>query len=637
MLTINKSFILFFLSHHYFYVLGILQVVPWKRFLQDNDEEGGSTNESATADSATSGTLPAVMLLGISSVVILCSISLYACDMRDRCRHQRILCQGRELDNDENLEEGVVDIFTEHGVNDKERDMTDNDGTSAFRMSHCDESPKEPRRFSHFSETLPPVLSSSTNDVDPYQESISRVSTLTASLVEGSTSLGECLEERLCRHKSNHSNSSTWRHDVTELSESHRLPQEEKALVQLVLTPERKRDRCKITESKDEFDLADKEQPMQFIETSYGPAIEIPKVYDDDSGYEEDCEGSSIDNSSMSTCSSLTDWSVKSLGSAEHSKLLGEECLKDDVQTPQKQTARELSMLPLELSPDRPGDDDGSEGQDSTISCRFLFNDEDEISAVMSCASTVTTSKEWPDLEVNKIDQREMTQKIEPECKKLKCLDVEEREQPPQNTGMSMPLPPAHIESAPPEEYLYIEGRKQLLPGPTDHVIMPLSKMEGSIQAEEYIRDIFFVPIIEGDASSKERKITEILGLEVCNASCAATHPAVAKILDKSPLKGRIFEGDFILKVNDIETTGFSSNDITDTVLFDDRNTMLLGNDDGSIDEQKDEQSVYRMVKLTIMSSRMEEGSSSSGKSNGESTIGGDDLLLDKADSMAEF
>jgi len=101
------------------------------------------------------------------------------------------------------------------------------------------------------------------------------------------------------------------------------------------------------------------------------------------------------------------------------------------------------------------------------------------------------------------------------------------------------------------------------------------------------------------------------LGLHLSNATCPVTHPTVEHVNETSPLLGRVFHGDFVLRVNGIETAGLTAD-------------QVLKQFQGAAHDAK-EQVTSRMVKLTIMSSRPD------GASDSEETVD-----LDLCDSAME-
>ena len=71
--------------------------------------------------------------------------------------------------------------------------------------------------------------------------------------------------------------------------------------------------------------------------------------------------------------------------------------------------------------------------------------------------------------------------------------------------------------------------------------------------------------------------------------------------MDSSPLAGRIFAGDYILKVNGVHTTGWSGDEVE----------TLLTNGNNKIDKNGEAcELIYQMIKLTIMSSHPDDASS---------------------------
>jgi hypothetical protein len=123
---------------------------------------------------------------------------------------------------------------------------------------------------------------------------------------------------------------------------------------------------------------------------------------------------------------------------------------------------------------------------------------------------------------------------------------------------------------------------------------------------QDYVREIYFVPIAATEASN--------LGIELDGASCPATHPTVAMVTNNSPLKGRVFVGDILLAVNNLETAGLCGAEVTKRCF------------EGGVQEEESPQA--KIVKLTIMSSQSD-GSSDSASSSGSIDTGRSETALE--------
>lgn len=133
---------------------------------------------------------------------------------------------------------------------------------------------------------------------------------------------------------------------------------------------------------------------------------------------------------------------------------------------------------------------------------------------------------------------------------------------------------------------------------------------------DSYVRDIYFVPVASKSVADFD------LGIQLHNASCAWTHPMIASIEEKSPLAGRLFEGDILLAVNNVETTGLCGDEVSKS--FSSESTsgdVQEPGDDGDDDDEASSTpcSQARVVKLTVMSS-LSDGSDSDSSSSSSST-----------------
>lgn len=106
---------------------------------------------------------------------------------------------------------------------------------------------------------------------------------------------------------------------------------------------------------------------------------------------------------------------------------------------------------------------------------------------------------------------------------------------------------------------------------------------------EDFIRDIFYVPTTS-TAGTKD------ISLQFIGASCPVTHPMITFVGDESPLVGRVFVGDFILRINEQEAGGMSSDDVLKFLVRSPRN------EEGHVAMGSKAVSV-KMIKLTVMSS----------------------------------
>ncbi|CAB9502138.1 expressed unknown protein [Seminavis robusta] len=136
------------------------------------------------------------------------------------------------------------------------------------------------------------------------------------------------------------------------------------------------------------------------------------------------------------------------------------------------------------------------------------------------------------------------------------------------------------------------------------------------VPIEEFIRDIFFVPVsrfcsrekCHGHINKSEELRTPsniIFGLRFRDASCPVTHPTVSEVSNTSPLLGRVFQGDIILQVNDTKLLGFRAEEVV--ALFDKTTpTRDEERDDGQSFDCLDAFE-HQVIKLTVMSCHSED------------------------------
>lgn len=108
---------------------------------------------------------------------------------------------------------------------------------------------------------------------------------------------------------------------------------------------------------------------------------------------------------------------------------------------------------------------------------------------------------------------------------------------------------------------------------------------------DRVVREISFVPISKGTRNSAA------IGLDLVSAVCSSTHPTVNKLGMSSPFVGRIFAGDLIICINEINTAGMSGKDVL----------QLIEGKSASCVEQS--RSGGEMVKLTVLSQETDDAS----------------------------
>jgi hypothetical protein len=134
----------------------------------------------------------------------------------------------------------------------------------------------------------------------------------------------------------------------------------------------------------------------------------------------------------------------------------------------------------------------------------------------------------------------------------------------------------------------------------------PLSSVHDmqAVPILDYIRDIYFVV---GTATSTPQNGVDF-GLDLLDATCPVTHPSVVAVHAKSPLRGRIFTGDFVLHVNDTDVAGQSAVHVAN----------LLQCNNGDTQDDVAGVKTKTVMKLTIMSSNVDGASDTDGASDAD-------------------
>ena len=571
--------------------------------LKKNKDNGRQVDhENEIKDKVAGRTLPALML-GFASVVILCSLGQL---VRDRCI---LRSQNRYHDCKDDGGLQVDDETDEHSPNRYyAREIAirmkrkvhqspsstasgtitqQSKGTSAksdqqatiHRSNSAPEVRQKTRSESHslsslhrLPHILPPLPldlceigaqedDDDDDDLSPFQDSLSRVSTLTCSLAGESIAFGG--GELCVDGPRTFFNDCCFGGDITnnikELSDRHRVGMTDGGISKLLAKAkdEERRAQEPAAYSSAPTSVAcaectdDDDHTLRNNHSENGSFLSMIAERPNESAIDDDSSLHGVAEASPSTTGPCndghTDNSITSLGTrSKESQLIGESCLKgqNDDWTPQKLICKPSpSLRSLEFSPDGPEDD--FVGRDIAIIGKLLFGNmgEDESSDADSDSSTE-----------------------------------------------------------------FEEG--------SDGNLFPSEDID-LIPSDEFKRDIFFVPVskhleeIESDGDTIERAL-DVLGLRIADASCGATHPIVYIVKDNSPLRGRIFEGDFILKVNGKRTRGFSASDVVNVLLKNIKadDDSSCGSEEGCGEVERNKEGscplLYQMIHLTILSSRDE-------------------------------
>lgn len=138
---------------------------------------------------------------------------------------------------------------------------------------------------------------------------------------------------------------------------------------------------------------------------------------------------------------------------------------------------------------------------------------------------------------------------------------------------------------------------------PLDELSSPISRdneerdgPEEDAGVKTFLRDIYFVPF------AAEASLSH--GFEMNNAATSTSHASISKVDSSSPLFGRLFIGDLVLSVNDIDTVGLTGQDVLHLM---EETHVRTSDGEGSI-------SASNMTKLTVMSYESDGDSLSEGQ-----------------------
>jgi hypothetical protein len=447
-------------------------------------------NETSATTSAATETLPVIMV-GVASAVIACAVMLYITDMRHKCRHPRSGNRGENASHKQ-VHLSLTRTGTSGSSNMSER-WVEGDGQRDGALY--------PMMLPRF-----PPDADDAEDMDmviacapPKQISLSRVPTMTSTLVDGNV-----WEGRIVPYDNSQAAGGgvLEEYAVTELSGRNRIG-DRPDLGSLVQSP-------------------DKQQERKVAVMSSSPV-----------------------RSESSRCSSLTDISE---GTETTPQLAGETVLKNEEATLKKKNIG--PTMSLDFSGDTPYDEERDAVDDSHLG-------------------------HW-----------------------AHGADVDVRESPTQQTQLE------HLIASIP------------VTDPTGRRPVSLVHDMQAVPIQDYIRDIYFVV---GTAASTQNGVD--FGLDLLDATCPVTHPSVVAVHAKSPLFGRIFTGDFVLHVNDMDVAGQSAVQVTN----------LLQCNNGDTQDDVTGAKTKTVIKLTIMSSHVDGASNTDGASDADGEASLDLGFLDSA------
>lgn len=483
-------------------------------------------------------------------------MSQHAYDLYTRCRHRQNSRNGErnnERSNDKDdkqskQNEGSLTTVAASHSNGSRSDVHDIYRSPVVEEKVLVQHHMISNQVPHILPPLPPEINELEAMLSPYQESLSRVSTLTNSVVEGTMSFGECQKLGGKGHQL-----AARTDGITELSAVHRLPQEGDISNLMARTKDQTVSPAVLT---DPYTVEARDDKMDSSCTV--------------SDLEE--EQDEARETLASSCSSLTDVSTSD-STENESDLHGEDFLKEEEE---EQTCRSISIRSLERSPyTRPST--GSVGRDIAIVGGLLFSGDGY----------------EEDHDILK-----------------RCQDVEDLLRPTEHGG--------------------IRQHKENVTSSNRHGGRLTLSTESEIElyGEDYTREIYFVAVPKrrsrlisssDPGAASGGGTVDTLGLKLLSASSAATHPSVAQMLPNSPLVGRVYEGDFILKVAGVDAAGFSVEKLERLLINQgDGDEEFLGGIDS---KDRSHHLSYQMINLTVMSSKCDWGRDDIGSSSDDDSF----------------
>ena len=145
--------------------------------------------------------------------------------------------------------------------------------------------------------------------------------------------------------------------------------------------------------------------------------------------------------------------------------------------------------------------------------------------------------------------------------------------------------------------------------------------------SQSCVRSVYLVPTAE----SSTQEMMEI-GIDIDDASCPASNPVVVSVQESSPLADRLFVGDIILAVNDMDTTGWNAEEVKAS-LSSSSNSNVPNTEDLKLDDAEEESTTtlttisHSSIKLTVMSTEFD-GSQTGSTSTQESMEDGTEANL---------
>lgn len=519
----------------------------------------------------TQDTIPAV-IVGVASSVIICAVLLFVTDLRDRCKHQRL------LDEREERRRARAEVASSKQVEGAE--------SSEIISTHT-----------------------SVSATEKYQPQF--VEKASESSVSTMTSLG-CLRA---------AESEDLEHslEVTELREAHRVSQgTDLAYVLELKVPqgtglaylvELKR-LMRFRECRDIVEEGMDSQNFRVIEGDCSGS-QIGSVMDDDDVYLDDDVGSVsasrrsyVSRSSASSTSHRTPQPQKfgNLSSRSEPRLGISPCASP--QGSQHSAMDNMSMASsirsVETAPGkltRGTHDDAF----SPSHCKSLSKSMTSPTASLGSPSVYAMSEQptsplqrntkYPDSIYRTPIEPFMSARPEDDDSIARCgsMDRTASDRLPSPTLLQRTTETLAHDESPKSDLAQLEQlySKELLPleeySASMHRTM-LEKIEEVVGMQAYIRHVDYAP-------GNNNSLT--LGIALMDARSNDTFPMVEAIKETSPLLDQVFVGDYIIAVNDVETRGLGASEVA----------KLLVTDEQRDDDEEEESDTMPIVRLTIQSS----------------------------------
>jgi hypothetical protein len=350
---------------------------------------------------------------------------------------------------------------------------------------------------------------------------------------------------------------------------------------------------------------------------------------EDESGWTSSAGNSSSEGSDSSSdvsigtylksvCSTKSKCSVRSVETNKSSILYGEKCLPIEQTTspftPEKVLKREgrEDDDSLEFSPDASVRSNNSRADPSTDNDEDPSQLEDQIENQIAYTNVFSNQSEsgklfYPEDDEELVDKNDF--KSDQKIDNPNTLLLDRYFEGGKTTGLSPQgsLTQRSIDTA---KSISLQDEKTCA-----------SDAAGSSQS--CVRSVYLVPT--GESSTQEMME---MGIDIDDASCPASNPVVISVQEFSPLADRIFAGDIILAVNDMDTTGWNSEEVkvllSSSLNSNVRNMGDLKVDDGAGDASPSPPTHHDSIKLTVMSTEFD-GSQTGSTSTQESMEDGMD------------